>query len=210
MLMRVHLSRGCVAAFWAMPSRLTRSFCSKAYRSAACFDLVFSFGHLTDSVSGNDLASIVYICGKCTRSLGYHNFSRIDFVLEYKPCIVITGFFSTVLAINFACSFTINFVKYLATSYNRRKPTYQSWTLINKGHGNISWVWRENYAQRKKEKKNSEVVEDSADKWNKQTKNQNKTTENETTQPTKTNKAKTKNKNKQKKKFKNNNYRCML
>ena len=150
MLMRVHLCRGCVAAFWAMPSRLTRSFCSKAYRSAACFDLVFSFGHLTDSVSGNDLASIVYICGKGTRCLGYHNFSRIDFVLEYKPCIVITGFFSTVLAINFACSFTLNFVKYLATSYNRRKPTYHSWTLVNKGRGNISWVWRENYAQKKK------------------------------------------------------------
>ena len=138
--MRVHLSRGCVAAFWAMPSRLTRSFCSKAYRSAACFDLVFSFGHLTDSVFGNDLASIVYICGKCTRCLGYHNFSRIDFVLEYKPCSVITGFFNTVLAINFACSFTLNFVKYLATSYNRRKPTYHSRTLVNKGRGNISWV----------------------------------------------------------------------
>ena len=158
--MRVYLSRGCVAAFWAMPSWLTRSFCSKAYRSAACFDLVFSFGHLTDSVFGNDLASIVYICGKCTRCLGYHNFSRIDVVLEYKPCIVITGFVSTVLAIKFACSFILNFVKYLTTSYNRRKPTYYSWTLVNKGHGNISWVWRENYVQ----KKNSDDVEDSADK----------------------------------------------
>ena len=162
--MRVHLSRGCVAAFWAMPSWLTRSFCSKAYRSAACFDLVFSFGHLTDSVFGNDLASIVYICGKCTRCLGYHNFSRFDFVLEYKPCIVITCFFITVLAIKFACSFTLNFVKYLATGYDRRKPTYHSWTLVNQGHGNISWVWRENYAQ-KKEKRNSDDVEDSADKW---------------------------------------------
>ena len=164
--MRVHLSRGCVAAFWAMPSWLTRSFCSKAYRSATCFDLVFSFGHLTDSVSGNDLARIVYICGKCTRCLGYHNFSRIDFVLEYIPCIVITGFFSTVLAIKFACSFTLNFVKYLATGYNRRKPTYQSWTLVHKGHGNISRVWRENYAQKKKKRKRkSDGVEDSADKW---------------------------------------------
>ena len=193
--MRVHLSRACVATFWAMPSWLTRSFCSKAYRSATCFDLVFSFGHLTDSVSGNDLARIVYICGKCTRCLGYHNFSRIDFVFEYKPCIVITGFFSTVLSIKFACSFTLKFVKYLATGYNRRKPTHQSWTLVHKGHGNISWVWRENYAQKKKnktKKKNSDVVEDWADKWNKQTKQQNKTTENETTQPTKTNKAKKK------------------
>ena len=49
-----------------------------------------------------------------------------------------------------------------------------------------------------KKKKKGNVVEDSADKWNKQTKKQNKTTQNETTQPTKTNKAKTK-KTKQKK-----------
>ena len=152
--MWVRLSIGCVTASWAMPSWLTRSFCSKAYRSAACFDLVFSFSHLTDSVFGNHLASIVYICRKCTRCLGYHDLSRIDFVLEYKPCIVITGFFSTVgLAIKFACSFTLKFVKYLATGYNRRKPTYHSWTLVNKGHGNISWVWRENYTDKKKEKK---------------------------------------------------------
>ena len=151
--MRVRLSRGCVAAFWAMTSWLTRSFCSKAYRSAACFDLVFSFGHLTDSVSGNDLARIVYIWGKCTRCLGYHNFSRIDFVLEYKPCIVITGFFSTVLAIKFACSFTLKFVKYLATGYNRRKPTHQSWTLVHKGHGIfLGFEGRTTHKKKKKKK----------------------------------------------------------
>ena len=150
--MLVSLSSGMCRGNLGMPSWLTRSNCSKAYRSAACFDLVFSFGNLTDSVFDNDLASIVYICGKCTRCLGYQNFSRIDFVLEYKPCIVITGFFSTVVAIKFACSFTLNFVKYLASGYNRRKPTYHSWTLVNQGHCNISWVWRGNYAQKKDKK----------------------------------------------------------